>query len=449
MSLMLILGSVAGVIGLLVLFTMILLRRVVTTNEVHIVQSGNKTISYGNDSGNGNTYYAWPIWVPLFGVSTTVLPVSVFALNLNNYEAYDLGRLPFVVDVMAFFRINDSNIAAQRVNNFQGLQAQLMAIVQGAVRTILAKNPIETIMQERATFGHQFTMEVEEQLKNWGVCAVKNIELMDIRDHQSSQVILNIMSKKKSFIEMESRTEVAKNMQQAQIAETNAQREIELKKQDAAQAVGLRKVEVQRQVDLSNQAAQQLVKEQEKITKEKEMSVLSVQETRKAEIIKQVTITQAEQEKSQTILLAEGQLEAKKKESEAITLEGTAKAEAAKAMQMAPVSAQITLAKEIGSNESYQKYLLNIEQIKANQAVGVEQAKALCNADIKVITNTETPGAGINTVMDLFSSKGGTAVGAMLEGLKNTETGKEVINKVTGTIAESKKPGYTNGKSAN
>jgi hypothetical protein len=33
--------------------------------------------------------------------------------------------------------------------------------------------------------------------------------------------------------------------------------------------------------------------------------------------------------------------------------------------------------------------------------------------------------------MDLFSSKGGTAVGGMLEALKNTSAGKSVLDKLT------------------
>ena len=448
MFLGLMLGGGVLAFGFVVFLLSLTFRRVVTTNEVHIVQSGKRTISYGGDAKNGNTYYAWPSWLPVIGVSTTRLPTSVFSLNLNNYEAYDKGRLPFVVDIMAFFRISDSNVAAQRVSDVNHLNDQLMGIIQGAVRTILAKSDIDTILQERATVGHQFTEEVREQLTNWGVCSVKNIELMDIRDHQSSVVIQNIMNKRKSHIEMESRTEVAKNMQAAQQAEIEAKKEVDLQKQSAEQTVGLRTVENQRQVQLANQAAAQSVKEQEKLTAEKSMNILSVQEVRKAEILKQVQVTNAQQQKEVTILQAEGELEAKKRESEAIQLEGQARADAEKAMQLAPVQAQITLAKEIGENQSYQQYLVTIRQVEASQAVGIEQAKALSHADIKVISNTGTPTSGITDVMDLFSSKGGQAMGSMLEGLANTPKGQEVLGKVLGAPKEPTAK-YTNGKSAN
>jgi flotillin len=162
-SWLLLFGSFAGalvVLGGFTAFAALLYRRVVSTNEVHIVQSSKKTLSFGKDTGNGNTYYEWPAWVPRFGIIKAVMPVSVFDVVLSGYEAYDLGRLPFVVDVVAFFRITDSNMAAQRVASFEELLEQLKAILQGAVRTILASNDIESIMQGRSKFGEAFTAEV-------------------------------------------------------------------------------------------------------------------------------------------------------------------------------------------------------------------------------------------------------------------------------------------------
>lgn len=441
---MILIGFAAFVfLAILTTFTALFLRRVVPTNEVHIVQSSQATSSYGKDTGNGNTYYEWPSWMPIVGVTKVILPVSNFDIDLEDYEAYDEGRLPFVVDVKAFFRIVDSNVAAQRVSSFSELQNQLTSIVQGAVRSILASNNIEEIMQGRSKFGDEFTKEVETQLANWGVSAVKNIELMDIRDGRDSQVIHNIMAKKKSFIEMESRTEVAKNKKSAQVAEIEAQKEVDLQKQSAQQDVGMRTTQSQREVELAKQTAIQAIKDQEKTTKEKEMSILQVESVRRAEIEKQVqlvsatqqketAIIEAEGQKEKTVLYADGQLEATKRSAEGIELEGKARAASEKALQMAPVEAQITLAKEIGSNESYQNYLITIRKTEASEAIGKEQARALTEADIKVIANTDNPNSGLTNVMDLFSSRGGTQIGAMMDGLAQTATGAELVGKVIG-----------------
>ena len=444
MTLLIILGVLVG-LGAVGFMIATALRRVVPTNEVHIVQSTKETKSYGKDTGNGNTYYEIPSYIPKFGVTKVVLPVSNFNVELDAYEAYDSGRLPLVLDVMAFFRISEPNIAASRISSFQELQEQLTAIVQGAARTILASNDIEEIMQGRGKFGQQFTEEVKEQLTNWGVEAVKNIELMDIRDSKDSKVISNIMDKKKSLIEMESRTEVAKNKRAAEIAEVEAKRDVDLQKQTAAKAVGIETALTEREVNLAKETAAQQIKEQQKLTKEKEMAVTKVESVRKAEIAKEVQVVAAQQEKETVTIKAEGALEAKRKESEGISLEGKAKADAQTAMLMAPVNAQTALAKEIGENQSYQTYLITIEKVKASRDIGIEQAKALAEADVKVISNTGSPTTGITNVMDLFTSEGGTKVGSMLEALRQTPTGEALVNAVLPTKATGTDGGRADG----
>lgn len=427
---------VGGVLGLVVIVfiflsvVLILLRVVVPTNEVHIVQSSHATTSYGKDTENGNAYYAWPSWVPVIGITKITLPMSIFDLDLIGYEAYDKGRLPFVVDVKAFFRVADSNAAAQRVSSFTELKDQLRAVVQGAVRVILASSEIEDIMQGRSKFGDEFTKEVNGQLKSWGVETVKNIELMDLRDHKDSYVIKNIMEKKKSHIEMESRIEVAKNHQMAKIAEIEAEREVEVQTQAASQAVGLRTIEAEKTVAIQEQEKIQAIKNQERLTKEKEMEVIRVQHIKQAEIQKDVAVTIASQEKETIVIRAQGSLEAKEREAKGIAVEGQAKADAEKAMQLAPVEAQIVLAKEIGGNQAYQNYLVTIKKVDADQAIGIEQARSISKADIKIIANAGSIEGGLKSTLEIFSSKGGTEIGAMLEGFKNTPVGEKIINAI-------------------
>ena len=411
------------------LLAALIFRRVVETNEVHIVQAAKSTKSYGKDTPNGNTYYEWPHWFPVIGVTKIVMPVSVFDLRLQSYEAYDVGRVPFVVDIVAFFRINDSNLAAQRVESFRELHEQLTAIVQGAVRTILASHDIDKIMLERSIYGEQFTLAVEDQLLSWGVVPVKSIELMDIRDNEDGRVVHNIMEKKKSLIEMQSRTEVARNIKAAEIAEIEAQRETDIQDQQAQQAVGERTAEKVKAVGIADERALQEIKEQQRITKEKEMAVIQVQTVKQADITREANVVKADEERQTTVIIAEGRLEETKKESEGIKIEGAAKAEAEKLMQLAPVEAQIALAKEIGQNEGYQNYLVSIEAVSANENVGMEQAKALTDADVKIIANTGNPVEGMSNVMDLFSSRGGTNVSAMLEGLAQSEEGQKLLAK--------------------
>lgn len=442
------LGLIGGVVLALVItltvFWIITLRRVVNTNEVHIVQSSKQTVSYGKGEAAGNTYYEFPAWLPVIGIQVIKLPVSVFSQRLENYEAYDKGRLPFVLDMEAFFRIDNSNQAAQRVANFGELKSQLGSILQGAARSILASKDIEEIMQGRAEFGEAFTKEVNEQLKAWGVTTVKNIELMDIRDSKGSKVIGNIMEKKKSLIERESRVEVAENNKIAEQAEIDAVREVELNKQKAQEQVGIRTAEKERAVGIALEQSKQEVKAQEKVTAERQMEVTRVQDVKSAEIAKDVNVVKAEErkqtdvisaegEKQKTVIIAEGKLEAERRSAEAITLNGAANAEAKKLLELAPVQAQITLAKEIGENAGYQSYLVTLRQVEASEKIGIEQAKALVDADIKVIANGGDVATGINSIGDIFSSKGGTGLASSLTALAATPEGQALITKFLGS----------------
>lgn len=403
------------------------LRRVVPTNMVHILQYSRKTISYGKGQAGGNVYYEFPAWIPVFGITKRELPVSNFDLNLDAYEAYDQDRVPFVLDIKAFFRIADTNEAANKVGSFGELQDHLKGIVQGAVRSIMANAKLEDIMSERSVYGEKFTNAVSNQLREWGVVPVKNIELMDIRDAKGEEVISNIMAKKKSDIEKESRIEVAKNRQIAKTAEIEAQRILEVKAQDAAEAVGKRKAEVNQAVGIQDQIAQQEIASQAKLTKEKEMEVARVQEVKQAEIRRQAEIIKAEQEAKVITTIADANLSAKQKEASGIEAEGKAMAKAKELDQLASVTAQTELAAKIGENKPYQEYLIRIEQVRANQAVGIEQAKNLGKAQIKVIANAGDIDSGVNSVREVFPPKGGTAIGGMLEALANTDTGKALI----------------------
>ncbi len=426
-------------------------RRVVRPNEVHIVQSAKGTAAYGvgqhvedEDAerlDNGNAYYEWPTAIPKFGVQVVKLPLAVFDEQLDNYDAYDIGKVPFVVDIVAFFRIAQPSIAAKRIETLDELQCQLKSILEGAVRTVLAQHEIEQIMEDRSTFGDLFTSLTKDQLAAWGVVNVKNIELMDIRDPRdgSSKTVSNIMAKKQSKIDAESRTEVAQNNKSAEVAEISASQDVAIRDQQAQELVGQRTAEKDRAVGIANEQANQEIQAEAKTTKTREMAVLEVATVRQAEITKEqqlvaaaqereTRVIKAEGEKTVTITVAEGNLAEQQRAAEGTLAVGTAEAEAKRLHEMSTVSPQLALAAEIGENQGYQTYLISIRTVEANETVGVEQAKALQAAGIKVIANTGTNiGDGVSSVGELFTSRGGQALGAAVEGLSNTPGGAALL----------------------
>ena len=467
--------GVPAIIGVIILIYILSLRRIVPTNVVHIVQRGNQTVSYGTNK-ESNVYYEWPAWLPKLGVTVRVLPVSNFDIDLRRYEAYDKDRVPFVVDVKAFFHISNTNIAAEKVESFEELKIQLENVVQGAVRSILAKSKLEEIMEERSIFGKQFTDAVNADLQNWGVEAIKNIELMDVRDADGSHVIQQIMAKRMSAIDMESRTEVAKNQKLAKQAELEAKKEIDVTAAEteriageaqaqSQQAIGIAKAESMKKTGIAEQESVSEIARAERLTAEQQMEVVKVNQVKQAEIDKEREIITAEQEKQKMEIKAQADkyrveteaaalLEARSKEAEAAKTVGTAEAEvikakgiseaeSRKAMELAGVTAQTTLAKEIGENKSYQDYLIRVKEVEVSQVVGVSQyesmAKALSAADLKLLVNSGDVHSGIGKLSDLFTSKGASQINGLLEGLKQTDEGKNLLSMLNG---------FTGGKSS-
>ena len=105
-------------------------------------------------------------------------------------------------------------------------------------------------------------------------------------------------------------------------------------------------------------------------------------------------------------LAAEALLEMKNKESQGIQKIGEAEAEALRLKELASISAQIELARAIGENGGYQGYLIAIRQLEACEVIGVEQAKAMSQADLKVIANGGSIGEGMNDIKDIISARG-------------------------------------------
>jgi len=455
-----------GIFVGLVLFTSMLFRVVVPTNEVHIVQTRKSTDPYGKWFEKGAAYFKRPSWLPIIGIERIILPVSIFTIELDDYKAYDIGKVPFVVDVKARFRVEEPKTAGQRISNFAELKSQLDDILRWAIRKILASSDVEEIMVGRGKFGGEFAHEVELQAKAFWV-TTENIELMDIRDPESkeSTVINDIMEKKKSMIEKQSRIEVANNQRDAEIAEIQAKKEAEIEDQDAQRIVGEKTAEKEKFIGIADEKAKQDIAIEAKITKEKDMEVIRVNDVKQAEInkdveivkadeIKQTAIIQAEWQREQIVIdaegikkdaiiqaewqqskiekIAEGNKNAEVMRAKGIEAVGVAQASAKKAMELAPVMAQIELAKEIWSNENYMEYLLGIDWIKAWQVVGVAKADALKSGDLKIIANGQWDGTvdgWFNNILDIFTGKWWANIATMLETLKNTPAGKELFEK--------------------
>ena len=91
---------------------------------------------------------------------------------------------------------------------------------------------------------------------------------------------------------------------------------------------------------------------------------------------------------------------------------------------------KLEMAKALNAfNQAALTYLLKEMEYKYISKVDLEKAKALEKADIKVISTGGTGNEWLNSFMDLFTSKGGANLGAMVEAFKNT-IGEEKFNEI-------------------
>ena len=207
---------------------------------------------------------------------------------------------------------------------------------------------------------------------------------------------------------------------------------------------------------MANEKAKQEVQAQVKLTTEKEMEVEKVRAVQTAEIEKQAnivtaqgqkqvvsinveaSIAKAEGDKQVVILNAEANKTQLERKAEAdltiaqngakgIQATGEAKAMAEKLAQSASVQAQIDLAKEIGENEGYQNFLLKQKEIEANAQIGIEQAKNLSGADIKIFANSGSVTDGVNQARGIFNAKNSFDVASALEAFISTPIGSRNI----------------------
>ena len=69
-----------GIIFVWLVIWVMTLRKVVSTEVVHIVQRKSSTVSYGVGCKK-NAYYKFPPWLPVLGVTVRALPVTNFDIR--------------------------------------------------------------------------------------------------------------------------------------------------------------------------------------------------------------------------------------------------------------------------------------------------------------------------------------------------------------------------------
>ncbi len=74
-----------------------------------------------------------------------------------------------------------------------------------------------------------------------------------------------------------------------------------------------------------------------------------------------------------------------------------------------------------------------IEQVKANQAVGIAMAQAMSEAKMTIVANGSDVQSGARSLMDTFGAKLGSNLVSLLETVSATDRGRAAVNTVLDT----------------
>jgi regulator of protease activity HflC (stomatin/prohibitin superfamily) len=125
-------------------------------------------------------------------VETTPFTMDL-RVNTNKFTAEQTltkDGASVTVDSIVYWRIVDAGLAAIRVTNYT--QAVLGA-AQGALRDIIGRNDLATLLSQRRELDAQLTVILDEQTEPWGI-KVESVQLQDIKVPDSLQDALSRMA---------------------------------------------------------------------------------------------------------------------------------------------------------------------------------------------------------------------------------------------------------------
>src|ERR671936_2426531 len=119
------------------------------------------------------------------------------------------------VDAIMYWRVVDAGLASIRVANYS--QA-VMGAAQGALRDIIGRNDLATLLSQRRELDEQLTIVLDEQTEPWGI-KVQSVQLRDIKVPDNLQDALSRMAQ----AERERQARVILGESEVQVAQQFAQ----------------------------------------------------------------------------------------------------------------------------------------------------------------------------------------------------------------------------------
>lgn len=390
---------------------MVFFYTVVAPSEAHLVVTPQgEFVVAASGAGDKRAYFAFPSGIPFIGRNVRKVRLEIREL-IHTQETYEKQQGRFNVTSSLKYQVVDIPLAAKAFTSDAELQKQLKEVVSAAVRAVTVKYNVEEVRAQKSGIEEAIDLEISKDLAQWGLKLI-NFQLVDFRDTADSTILSDISKRREVAIKASTREQNAEKEKNAAMKEFAASEES-----------GQRKIEMERTLKEQEQKANMMVSEKEKEAEEKRLEVVKVQVIKKEEIDKAQAEILAEQKKAVAIIKADEECATEKIMMEQKRLEGEgdrlkaeeqAKAEAAPIRETGQAEADVKIAigqadaaallalgmAEAEAKEALQDALnkftpaaitaMTAEAIVAkDQVVGLERAKAMQEADLKMFVGGE------------------------------------------------------------
>jgi len=403
--------SVELIIGIILLLALVVaaliyMYRIVPPSQAHYVTSASKTfVASPDEKIRGDKGSRWYFLIPILR-TIRVMDLRIKELVFVQ-ETYEKNQARYNVKVSTKYRIVDVQKAAETFTSEPELEKQLEEVIRASVRAVTVRFDVVEARANKQKMAEEVEKEMVDDLGQWGLKLI-SFQLVDFQDTATSNIISDISKRREVEIESTTRERNAEKIKQARIKEAEAE-------EKARQ----REIEKDEVIAKREQEKEQMVFEKQKLAQEEHFKVVQVQVIKQAEIDKEKAIVEANQKKeTEEIIKEQKHLEG---QGDRLRAEEAAKGEAAPIREKGYAEADAKEKLQAALNKFEDKAIraLVAEQIvEKDRQVGIEAAKALEKADLKVFA-----GDGSKDAIDL--GKIITAIGVANPGAMDA-----IINKI-------------------
>lgn len=433
---------ILGVIGLFIILAK--LYTIVPADHADVViQRGKMKVFSSHTEYNENgkaAYFKIPAWFFILGLGMTVhrVPLRIMAIGIPNFLAFDKDRARFICNIVAYVVVTKPVEAAKRFGgDIKELQLQVAKIVQATTRDATTKKSIREIINDRESIINQITPQLNDAIRHWGI-DLKDIELVEFSDptpeeyggKDPSHVISDISSIVEEQINSEARQKNANQKQEARVKEAIAD-------ETAKKREIMRDEEVAKRIQEKDKA----VAEREKVAVAEQLEVTKVDQVKNASIQKERALVVANQDKEvEAINMERKYLEG---EGDRRMLQEQAKGEAAPIREkgFADADAKMKLQEALNKfGDAAIRALVAEKLVEMQRQVGIETAKALVQADLRVFAGGGNAEAGFDfgkLIESVSVANAGTAMSLMNKIARPNDLGfKDLLGVLVGATEE-------------